>query len=84
MPLPAAPVTLSVEQIKELNQKLSDMRHDVNNFLSLITAAAELARHKPDTADRMMATLTLQPPKISEAISSFSAQFEKAFGITRK
>jgi hypothetical protein len=83
MGLPNQPVTLSVKQIDELNRKLSTLRHDINNNLSLIIAAVELVRHKPDTAERMIATLVGQPLKISEAINAFSIEFEKTFGITR-
>jgi len=81
--MPSQPVTFSVQQIEELNQKLSTMRHDINNHLSLIMAATELIRHKPHLAERMMVTLVEQPPKISAAIAKFSAEFEQAFGITR-
>ena len=82
MPLPSHPVTLTVEQLVELNRKLSAMRHDINNQLSLIIAAAELIRHKPQTAERMMATLVEQPPRIAEALQKFSAEFESALGIS--
>jgi len=81
--MPSQPVTFSAQQIEELNQKLSTMRHDINNHLSLIMAATELIRHKPHMAERMMVTLTEQPPKISAAIAKFSTEFEQAFGIIR-
>ena len=84
MRTPSEPVQLSVEEIQELNHKLSTLRHDINNHLSLIMAASELIKHKPQTAERMMQTLNEQPPKISAAISAFSAEFEKAFGIVRR
>ena len=83
MGLPNAPVTLSVDEIAELNRKLSTMRHDINNCLSLVVAAAELVRYKPEMAERMMSTLGQQPSKISEALTRFSAEFERTFGITR-
>jgi hypothetical protein len=83
MPLPSQPVTLNVEQLADLNSKLSTMRHDINNQLSLIIAAAELIRHKPQLAERMMATLVEQPPKIAAALLKFSTEFEQALGITR-
>ena len=83
MPLPEHAVSLTVEQIAELNGKLSAMRHDINNHLSLIVAAVELIRYKPETAERMMATLAEQPPRVSQALQKFSAQFEAAMGITR-
>lgn len=83
MGLPTEPVTLTVEQIGELNKKLSSLRHDINNNLALIIAAVDLLKHKPQSAERMMATLAEQPAKITERMTRFSAEFEKAFGITR-
>jgi hypothetical protein len=83
MGLPKQPVTLSVEQMKDLNQKLSNLRHDVNNHLSLIIAAAEVVRYKPQVADRMMATLFEQPPKITTAVNQFSQEIERLLGISR-
>jgi len=83
MGLPSQPVTFSVAQIEELNQKLSHLRHDVNNNLSLMVAALELVRYKPEMAERMMDTISEQPPKITTAITKFSEEIEKMLGITR-
>jgi len=83
MGLPTQPVTLTVADIDELNRKLSTMRHDVNNNLSLIMAALELMRYKPETAQRMLATLAEQPPKITKTVGEFSSAFEKTLNITR-
>ncbi len=80
---PRQPVTLNVEQLEELNQKLSNMRHDINNHLSLIMAAIELIRTKPHMTERMVATLVEQPPKIATAINRFSAEIEQMFGFPR-
>jgi hypothetical protein len=84
MPLPDQPVSLTVEQIAELNSKLSAMRHDINNHLSLIIASVELIRYKPETAERMMTTLVEQPPRIASALQRFSAEFEQALGIEHR
>jgi hypothetical protein len=83
MTLPHKPVTLSLEQIAGLNQKLADLRHDVNNNLSLIAAAAELIRRNPESAGRLSNTLVEQPQKISGTIAQFSRDLETALGITR-
>lgn len=83
MQLPSQPVQFSVAQIQDLNEKLSVLRHDINNQLSLIMAASELIRHKPQMTERMMATVVEQPPKITAAIAKFSEEFENAFGISR-
>jgi len=83
MGLPTEPVTLSVEQISELNRRLSALRHDINNQLSLVAAAAEIIRFNPDMAKRMAVTLAEQPSKITENLNKFSAEVEALFGITR-
>jgi uncharacterized protein YbaP (TraB family) len=83
MALPTEPATLSVSEIDALNQQLALMRHDINNHLSLILAAVELIRRKPEALDRMAATLTDQPPRITEAMNRFSATLEGALNITR-
>ena len=83
MQLPSQPVTLTVEQVDDLNRKLAVMRHDVNNHVSLIVAALELVRHRPQLAEKMLATLNDQPAKITESVRKFSQDFERTLGITR-
>ena len=82
MGLPTQPVTLSAEQIRELNTKVSNMRHDINNTLSLMMAAVELMRYKPEMVERMTATLMDQPTKVAASINQFTAEFERSLGIT--
>ena len=83
MRLPSQPVTLAVEQVDQLNKNLSAMRHDINGSLSLIVAALELIRHKPQTAERMMATLAEQPARITASLAKFTSEFEQALVINR-
>jgi hypothetical protein len=83
MTLPDQPVTLSVAQIAELNQKLSTMRHDINNSLALVLAGVELMKIKPDSAPRMLTTIGEQPARITGLMKHFSAEFEQSLGITR-
>jgi hypothetical protein len=83
MGLPSQPVTLNTAQIEDLNKKLAAMRHDINNNLSLIIAAAEMVRFKPDLLTKMMDTLNQQPDRIAKSMSAFTDEFEKALGITR-
>ncbi len=83
MGLPSQSITLSVEQLDQLNRKLANMRHDINNTLSLMMAAVELIKCKPQMTEKMIATLLEQPPKIGNSLVKFSAEFERTFGITR-
>jgi hypothetical protein len=84
MGLPTDAVTLTAPQIAELNQRLSDMRHNVNNNLALLVAALELIRRKPDIVMKLVENMAVQPDKINIEIQAFSEEFEKAFGITRQ
>jgi hypothetical protein len=84
MGLPTESVTLTAPQIAELNQKLSDMRHNINNNLALLVAALELIRRKPEIVMKMVDNMAMQPDRINVEIQAFSSEFEKALGITRQ
>ncbi len=83
MGIPNHPVTLTPEEITELNVKLADMRHNVNNYLSLMVAAVELMRRKPDLALRFVDALAEPPQKITDEVKRFSNELEKVLQITR-
>jgi hypothetical protein len=83
MELPGQAVNLSAEQVAELNKQLSNFRHDVNNNLALIIAGLEVLQTKPHLAERMMATVREQPPKIVAALTKFADEFDKVLGIKR-
>jgi uncharacterized protein YbaP (TraB family) len=83
MTSPCPSVALTIDEIEALNKQLSTMRHDINNHLSLMMAALELIRRKPDAAERMSGTIAAQPEKITEAMKKFSADFEAILGIKR-
>jgi len=71
-------VTLSPEKVTELNLKLSEFRHDVNNHLALMIAAAELLRRKPEIAPKIAVSLSDPAKKITEAVRIFSCDVEQA------
>ena len=67
-----------MSQIEQLNRAAgADLRHDVNNHLSLMMAAIEVIRRKPEAAERMVATFQQQPHKITEALRQFSNGIRK-------
>jgi len=84
MILPNTPVTLAPEQVAELNQQLSRMRHDINNSLANIIACGELIRLRPEAAAKYADTLASAPHRIAEQIREYSAAWEKATGIRRE
>lgn len=84
MGLPQESVALTPEQVATIHRTLAEMRHNVNNSLSLITAAYEIISRKPDMAPRLLSNMAAQPQRILDEIRKFSAEFEKTLGITRE
>jgi hypothetical protein len=83
MRMPEHPVSLSPAEIEELNHKLSHMRHDINNYLTLMVAAAELIRRDPGSLEKRVTTILDQVPRATTTLAQFSAEFEKTFGIKK-
>ena len=68
---------MSPQEIAELLKQLSDTRHDINNALSLVSAATELIRMKPQLVTKMLNTLNDQPLKITSLMQKFSNRLEQ-------
>jgi hypothetical protein len=83
MRLPSEPVTLTVDQIRELKEKIADLQHDVNNSVSLMLAAVELIRGRPEARESMMDSFSRQPKKINDTVTQFSRSLETTLGIIR-
>ena len=75
---PLQPVTLTLMQVEELNRKLSEMRHNINNCLAVITATVEIANRKPEAGLRLMNNLADLPSRVSEELQKFSADWGRA------
>jgi hypothetical protein len=73
---PSEPLTLTSEEVSELYHKLRAARHSINNSLSLIIAAAELVKLKPDAASRLIDQILSQPDRIVGELSQFGLEFE--------
>lgn len=84
MGLPNEPQTLTPEQVAEFNSKLSEMRHNINNYLSMVIAATELIKRKPEGADRFLEMIGQQPPRIISELQQFTNEFEKTLKIERE
>ena len=77
------PVQLEPETVARLDRQLSDCRHNVNNSLSMITAAIELLRYKPESAQRVLQAALDHTGRIAGELRVFSTEFEQTLGINR-
>lgn len=83
MSQPSEPVTLSIEQLRELKQQLSDLRHDVNNNVALMLSALEMIRRRPETTEKMLDSFSRQPKKLNDTVVEFSKSLETALGLNK-
>lgn len=83
MPLPEHPVTLTPQQVADLNRRLTLLRHDIKGHLGVQQLAAELFRFKPESGEEMATTVLQQVPKIIAVCDAFTAEFERTLGISR-
>ncbi len=74
---------MSPQDVARLLKQLAIARHDINNALSLVSAASELIRMNPATTAKMLLTLNEQPPKIVACLRDFSLQLEQAVGLRK-
>lgn len=81
---PNGPVSLNEEQILALHERLREMRHEVNNKLNNIGAAAELMQMKPETAMERLPFLHDQVKIAATSIAEFSRTFESVMGLNVK
>jgi hypothetical protein len=70
-------VRLSPADVLEIEKMLSDLRHNINNHLSLIAAAVELVRCRPDTIERMTKSIEEQPARIQQELRHFSERLSR-------
>ena len=71
------PLTLTSGEVAALYDKLRMARHNINNSLSMIIAAAELVKLKPDAAPRLVDQILEQPDKIMAELTQFGLDFEE-------
>jgi nitrogen-specific signal transduction histidine kinase len=80
MEAPKQPITFTPVQLDKMVKRVSELRHNINNHLTLIIGAAELIRRKPEMIERMTAILIEQARKIEEEMKQFSAKFKRDLG----
>jgi hypothetical protein len=84
MGFPTQSVSLHPDQVVELERRLSDARHGINNHLTLLSTAIELIRRDPSAAERLAQAMVDRPQMIREELMRFNRAFDEAFGIKRQ
>ncbi len=80
---PAAPVTLSTDQVTLLQRRLNNLQSDMLEHLAPLLELARLARHSPQDIPTRAAEFSNASPKISAEINTFAVEFDRIFCIVR-
>jgi hypothetical protein len=72
---------LTPAEIAEIHQRLSSFCHNVNNHLSLIMAATDLMRRKPEATERALEAMRVPPEEIARELRCFRSDLEKILGL---
>lgn len=83
MEFPKEPVTLTPSELAQILEHHKTARHNVNNALSMIIAAAELVKLKPDAAERYSDKILEQPDRIIMELKSFGDELEKRLRVKK-
>ena len=71
--------SISHEEIVQLQQKFSDLKHAINNALAVISALAEMSQRRPDYSEKLASTVMAKVPTIASGLQEFAkALSEKA------
>jgi|KBSSwiStaDraftv2_1062776.scaffolds.fasta_scaffold3451031_1 hypothetical protein len=80
---PTGPVQLGVEDVRAIDKEMADTRHDVNNYLAVLSAALEMIRFRPEQAERFLASAMEQPTRITTRLRQCSDFLGTKLAITQ-
>ncbi len=83
---PTEPVTLTVEQVTQLERELTEMRHDINGDITVLFSAVQLMRYNPSRAQETLANIDLSAlqEKFRKRVDGFTAEFNRLLQVRRE
>jgi hypothetical protein len=59
-----AEITISREELAELQSKFSEIKHSINNALAVMMALSEMSQRRPDYSEKLATTVLTKAPQI--------------------
>ena len=76
--------TISQEELAELQQKSSEIKHSVNSAPAVMMALSEMAQRRPDYAEKLATTVTTvltKAPQIVSRLQEFTQALNAKAGL---
>jgi hypothetical protein len=72
---------IAQEELVQLQQKFSEIKHSINNALAVMMALSEMSQRRPDYSEKLASTVLVKAPQIVSSLQEFTeALNEKAGG----
>ena len=72
--------TISHEELVELQKKFSEIKHAINNALSVISALSEMSQRRPDYSEKLASTVLIKVPQIVSSLEEFTQALNEKAG----
>ena len=76
-----ANLTITQEELVELQKKFSEIKHSINNALAVIMALSEMAPRRPDDAEKLASTVLTKAPQIVSGLQEFTQLLNEKAGV---
>ena len=73
-------ITLSKEDISQLQKKFSEIKHSINNALAVMMALSEMSQRRPDYAEKLASTVLSKAPQIVTSLQEFTQVLNEKAG----
>ena len=73
--------TITHEELVQLQQKFSEIKHGINNALAVMMALSEMSQRRPDYAEKLASTVLTKAPQIVSSLQEFTALLNEKAGV---
>ena len=72
--------TISHEELVELKEKFSEIKHAINNALAVLSALSEMSQRRPDYSEKLASAVLTKVPKIASDLQGFAQALNEKAG----
>lgn len=72
--------SISQEDVVQLQQKFSEIKHSINNALAVMMALSEMSQRRPDYSEKLATTVLAKAPQIVSSLQEFTQALNEKAG----
>ena len=75
-----ANLTITQEELVQLQKKFSEIKHSINNALAVMMALSEMSQRRPDYSEKLASTVLTKAPQIVSSLQEFTQALNEKAG----